>query len=128
VLLEHLDIDEAPTSEDGADKEPRMVLRLPPYLAPVTAAVLPLQKKEGMPEKAQEIITALQDKGIVTEYDASASIGKRYRRQDEIGTPWCITVDHDTLTSGLVTVRDRDTMAQEKVVVADIAAWIAARV
>jgi glycyl-tRNA synthetase len=127
VLLEHLDVDEAPTSEDGAAAEPRMVLRLPPALAPVTAAVLPLTKKEGMPEKAQEVVAALQAKGIVVEYDESASIGKRYRRQDEIGTPWCVTVDGDTLSAGTVTVRDRDTMAQEHVPVAELAGWILGR-
>lgn len=127
VLLEHLDVDEAPAAGDGEDKEPRMVLRLPPRLAPVTVAVLPLQKKEGMPEKAQEVIAALNARGIATEYDASASIGKRYRRQDEIGTPWCVTVDGETLRAGTVTVRDRDTMEQEKVPVADLAGWIAAK-
>ncbi|MEN9558354.1 MAG: hypothetical protein RL141_723 [Candidatus Parcubacteria bacterium] len=128
VLLEHFDIDEAPSSaEDGGDKEPRMVLRLPPALAPVTVAVLPLQKKGGLAEKAQEIVAALRQQGIVTEYDESASIGKRYRRQDEIGTPWCITVDPDTLSAGTVTIRHRDTMEQEKVAVGEIPAWITTR-
>lgn len=123
VLCEHFDIDEAPTADEG-DKEPRMVLRFPPQLAPVKAAVLPLQKKGGLAEKAQELVATLRAAGIVTEYDESASIGKRYRRQDEIGTPWCITVDPESLEKGTVTVRDRDSMSQDRVAITDLAAWI----
>ncbi len=126
VLCEHLDIDEADTA-DGADKEPRMVLRLPPRLAPVKAAVFPLQKKDEMASLAKELVAALRAKGIVTEYDESASIGKRYRRQDEIGTPWCFTVDFDSVNDKTVTVRDRDAMTQERLAIADVPAWVAER-
>ncbi len=99
---------------DGGDT--RVVLRLPAALAPVKAAVLPLVKKDGMPEKAQEIVDLLKyDYNIV--YDEKDSVGKRYRRQDAIGTPFCITVDGQTLEDNTVTVRHRDTMQQERVAV-----------
>ncbi len=94
--------------------EERVVLRIPPFLAPVKAAVLPLVKKDGLPEKAREIMNMLKF-DFNCQYDEKDSIGKRYRRQDAIGTPYCITVDHDTLKDGCVTVRDRDTMEQERV-------------
>ena len=123
VLSEHLDIDEADTAEEG-EKEPRMVLRLPPRLAPVKVAVLPLQKKNGMAEKAQELVTSLRRSGLVTEYDESGSIGKRYRRQDEIGTPWCITLDGQSMEDSSVTVRDRDTMEQERIPLSDVVARV----
>ena len=126
VLSEHLDIDEADTAE-GGDKEPRMVLRLPVKLAPVKAAVLPLQKKEELTAIARKIVTSLRNAGIVVEYDESASIGKRYRRQDEIGTPWCFTVDFDSVEQGTVTVRDRDNMAQERIPVDGVLAWVQER-
>ncbi len=97
---------------EGGDS--RVVLKLPPVLAPVKAAILPLVKKDGLPEKAREIIDTLKfDFRCV--YDEKDSIGKRYRRQDAVGTPFCITVDHDTLTDGCVTIRHRDTMQQERV-------------
>lgn len=126
VLSEHLDIDEAETANDG-EKEPRTVLRLPPALAPVKAAVLPLQKKEDLVVVAKDLAAALREKGIAAEYDESASIGKRYRRQDEIGTPWCFTVDFDSLEDKKVTVRDRDAMTQERLAIADVPSWVAAR-
>ncbi|MBK5231742.1 MAG: glycine--tRNA ligase [Thermoleophilia bacterium] len=93
----------------------RTVLKLHPRLAPVKAAVLPLFNKEGMPEQAKEINRDLRAAGIQTEYDAGGSIGKRYRRQDEIGTPWGITVDFDTKDDGMVTLRDRDSLEQTRV-------------
>ena len=97
---------------EGGDS--RVVLKLPPVLAPVKAAILPLVKKDGLPEKAREIMDTLKfDFRCV--YDEKDSIGKRYRRQDAVGTPFCITVDHDTLTDGCVTIRHRDTMQQERV-------------
>ena len=97
---------------EGGDS--RVVLKLPPVLAPVKAAILPLVKKDGLPEKAREIMDALKfDFRCV--YDEKDSIGKRYRRQDAVGTPFCITVDHDTLTDNCVTIRHRDTMQQERV-------------
>ena len=85
------------------------MLRLHPRLAPIKAAVLPLVKKEGMPERARTIYDALKKRWPVM-YDDSAAIGKRYRRQDEAGTPFCITIDGDTLKDGTVTVRERDSM------------------
>jgi glycyl-tRNA synthetase len=92
----------------------RTVLRLHPRLAPVKVAVLPLVSKEGMPERAREIFERLRPL-MQAEYDEGGSIGKRYRRQDEIGTPWGVTVDGQTLEDGTVTLRDRDTLAQERV-------------
>ncbi len=125
VLCEHLDIDEAPTAEEGgAPAEPRMVLRLPPHLAPVKAACLPLQKKEDLTKIAKELTAQLKRVGITAEYDEGGSIGKRYRRQDEIGTPWCFTVDFDSLEDKKVTVRDRDAMTQERIAISDVVAWV----
>lgn len=126
VLCEHLDIDEADTANEG-EKEPRMVLRFPPRLAPVKVAVLPLQKKEELTGLAKTLVTSLRARGIVTEYDESASIGKRYRRQDEIGTPWCTTIDFDSVEQGTVTVRDRDSMEQVRIPLADVPSWISER-
>jgi glycyl-tRNA synthetase len=99
--------------------ETRTVLRLPAALAPVKLAVMPLVKKEGLPEKARQIIDDLKFH-FNCQYDEKDSIGKRYRRQDAIGTPYCITVDHDTLEDHCVTVRDRDTMTQERVPIAEL--------
>jgi glycyl-tRNA synthetase len=126
VLSEHLDIDEAETANEG-EKEPRMVLRFPPQLAPVKVAVLPLQKKEELVAAAKELVASLRKRGIVTEYDESASIGKRYRRQDEIGTPWCVTVDFESLETKTVTVRDRDSMSQDRVKIEDLPSIISER-
>jgi glycyl-tRNA synthetase len=100
--------------EDEAGGEVRVVLRLHPKLAPIKAAVLPLVKKDGMPERADRIYQTLKKRWNVS-YDESAAIGKRYRRMDEIGTPFCLTVDGDTLTNGTVTVRERDSMKQERI-------------
>lgn len=122
VLCEHLDIDEADTSE--GESEPRMVLRLPPRLAPVKAAVLPLQKKDGLADIGKDLAQKIRAAGIVVEYDEGGSIGKRYRRQDEIGTPWCFTVDYTTKEDRTVTVRDRDAMSQERVPIDEIVPWI----
>ncbi|MBQ1637034.1 MAG: glycine--tRNA ligase, partial [Bacteroidales bacterium] len=94
--------------------ETRVVLRLPACLAPVKLAVLPLVKKDGLPEKAREILDGLRF-DFNCQYDEKDSIGKRYRRQDAIGTPYCITIDHDTLEDGCVTLRDRDSMKQERI-------------
>jgi glycyl-tRNA synthetase len=100
--------------EEEVGGEVRTVLRLHPRLAPVKAAIFPLVKKDGMPERARNLYTALKKKWPVV-YDESAAIGRRYRRNDEIGTPLCITIDGDTLTGGTVTVRERDSMKQERV-------------
>ena len=94
--------------------ESRVVLKLPAALAPVKLAVMPLVKKDGLPEKAEEIMKMLRF-DFRCQYDEKDSIGKRYRRQDAIGTPYCITVDHDTLKDNCVTIRFRDTMEQERV-------------
>ncbi|MBQ6962481.1 MAG: glycine--tRNA ligase [Paludibacteraceae bacterium] len=94
--------------------ESRVVLNLPPALAPVKVCVMPLVKKDGLLEKAREIMNELKFDFNV-QYDEKDSIGKRYRRQDAIGTPFCVTVDHDTLNDNCVTVRDRDTMKQERI-------------
>ena len=99
--------------------ETRTVLRLPAALAPVKLAVLPLVKKDGLPEKAREIVDELK-LHFNTKYEEKDTIGKRYRRQDAIGTPYCVTVDHDTLNDNCVTLRFRDTMEQERVPIANL--------
>ncbi|MCE3225934.1 MAG: glyQS [Bacteroidetes bacterium] len=96
------------------DGETRVVLSLPPALAPIKAAVFPLVKKDGLPELAEKIINQLKFDHIVT-YDEKDAVGRRYRRQDAIGTPYCITVDHQSLEDGTVTVRHRDTMQQDRI-------------
>jgi glycyl-tRNA synthetase len=113
--------------EQLEDGETRVVLKLPPALAPVKLAVLPLIKKDGLPEKAREIMNSLKF-DFQCQYDEKDSIGKRYRRQDAIGTPYCITVDHDTLTDNQVTIRYRDNMQQERVPIVDLNKIIAEKV
>jgi len=101
-------------NEDLGDGKSRTVLALPPVLAPVKVAILPLTKKDGLPDKAREIFNQLRfDMNV--DYEEKDSIGKRYRRQDAIGTPYCITVDHQTLEDGTVTIRERDSMEQERI-------------
>ena len=107
--------------------ESRVVLKLPAALAPVKLAVMPLVKKDGLPEKAREIIDALKFH-FHCQYDEKDSIGKRYRRQDAIGTPFCVTVDHQTLEDNCVTLRNRDTMQQERVAISELNNIIADRV
>jgi glycyl-tRNA synthetase len=120
--------DEELVSGEGAgDGEQRTLLRLHPRLAPIKAAVLPLVKKDGQPELAHEIHGALRSR-VQSEYDEGGSIGKRYRRQDEIGTPFCLTVDHQSIEDGTVTVRDRDSLAQERLPIEGIAQEIERRV
>ncbi len=99
--------------------ETRVVLHLPAPLAPVKCAVLPLVRKDGLPEKAHEIVDDLKF-DFTTRYEEKESIGKRYRRQDAVGTPFCITVDHQTLEDNTVTLRERDSMEQTRVPVADL--------
>ena len=100
--------------EDEVEGEPRIVLRLHPKLAPYKAAVFPLLRKDGQPERARRIYDALR-RQFPVDYDQAGSIGKRYRRQDEVGTPFGITVDHQTMQDGTVTLRDRDAMSQVRV-------------
>ena len=104
------------TLENG---ETRVVLRLPAALAPVKLAVLPLVKKDGLPEKAREIMNSLKF-NFNCYYEEKDSIGKRYRRMDAIGTPYCVTVDHQSLEDGMVTLRERDTMEQRRVPIAEL--------
>lgn len=100
--------------EETGEKETRVVLRLNPRIAPMKAAIFPLVKKDGMPEIAHNIVDSLR-KHFRVFYDESGAVGRRYRRQDEVGTPYCFTVDSQTLEDGTVTVRDRDTMNQERI-------------
>ena len=111
------------TLEDGST---RVVMRIPNFLAPYKAAILPLTKKDGLPEKAREILKRLQP-DFNCQYDEKDSIGKRYRRQDAIGTPLSITVDHDSFEDDSVTIRDRDSMEQERVKIDELNAIIAGK-
>lgn len=111
-LIEAYTEDEAPNTKGGVDK--RTVLRLDPRLSPVKVAVLPLSRKDELPEIAQNIAAELRKYWNV-EYDDAGAVGRRYRRQDEIGTPFCVTVDFDSLEDQAVTVRERDTMTQERI-------------
>jgi len=100
--------------EDEIEGERRTVLRLHPLLAPVKVAVLPLVRKDGQPELARSVYGALRDR-VQAEYDEAGAIGRRYRRQDEIGTPWAVTIDHRSLEDRTVTLRDRDSLAQDRI-------------
>ena len=110
--------------EDGSSRE---LLRIPPALAPIKVAVLPLTKKDGLPDKAREIMKQLMLKHNCY-YEEKDSIGKRYRRQDAIGTPYCITIDHETLENNTVTLRDRDTMKQERISTVELENVVEAKV
>jgi len=112
--------------EDEVAGEQRTVLRLHPRLAPYQVAVLPLSKKDELSGPAREVFRTLSSR-YMCDYDETQAIGRRYRRQDEIGTPWCVTVDFDTLTDGAVTIRERDTTRQERVPVASLADELARR-
>ena len=116
---------EAYDEEQLDEKDSRVVMHFHPYLAPFKAAVLPLSKK--LSDKADEVREMLS-KDFSVDFDDAGSIGKRYRRQDEIGTPFCVTYDFDTAEDGCVTVRDRDTMQQERVKIDELSAYIAERV
>lgn len=106
--------------EEMVEGELRRVLRLPPAVAPIQVAVFPLMTRDGMDRIAAEITTLLQDHGILTQYDDSGAIGRRYRRQDEIGTPCAVTVDYQTLDDQTVTIRDRDSMTQVRVAISEL--------
>jgi len=112
--------------EEEVAGEQRTVLKLHPRLAPIKVAVLPLVRKDGQPELAHEVFELLRGQ-MQAEYDEGGSIGKRYRRQDEIGTPFCVTIDHQSLEDRTVTVRDRDTLEQERVAVDELPAHLGAR-
>jgi glycyl-tRNA synthetase len=102
--------------EDGSE---RVVLKIHPALAPVKVAILPLVKKDGLPEMAQKIVDALK-LDFNLQYDDKDAVGRRYRRQDAIGTPFCITVDYDTIQDHTVTIRERDSMKQERVNISEL--------
>jgi glycyl-tRNA synthetase len=123
-LIEAYAEDEAPNAKGGV--ETRKVLRLDSRLAPVKAAVLPLSRNEDLSPKARDLATELRAHWNV-EFDDAQAIGRRYRRQDEIGTPFCITVDFETLQDQAVTIRERDAMTQERVGLDKVAGWLAAR-
>ncbi|MSR21071.1 MAG: glycine--tRNA ligase [Gemmatimonadetes bacterium] len=113
--------------EEEIEGETRVVLGLKPALAPIKAAVFPLIKKEGMPEIAEKLHADLRAAAIPSFYDVSGAIGRRYRRQDEVGTPWCITVDGQTVQDSTVTIRERDTLQQVRVASDKVVGWIRER-
>ena len=117
--------DEQP--DEKGKMQTRTVMKFHPRLAPIKAAIFPLMKKDGQPEKAQEIYGALKAAGISCQYDQAGVIGRRYRRQDEIGTPYCLTVDYDTADDNCVTLRDRDSLEQERIPVDQVVSEISAR-
>jgi glycyl-tRNA synthetase len=116
--------DEAPNTKGGVDK--RVVLRLDSRLAPVKAAVLPLSRNADLSPKARDLAVQLRRSWNV-DFDDAGAIGKRYRRHDEIGTPYCVTVDFDTLEDQAVTIRERDSMAQERISLDQVEGWLGAR-
>ena len=121
-LLEAYHEEEAPTSKEG-ETEKRVVMKFPKHLAPIQVAVLPLSKKAELSAPAKQLAADLR-KSFSVDYDETQSIGKRYRRQDEIGTPYCVTMDFDSLEDKKVTVRDRDTMKQERVEIKELGEYL----
>jgi glycyl-tRNA synthetase len=113
--------------EDEVEGETRVVLALKPALAPIKVGVFPLIKKDGMPEIANKLHADLRAAAVPSFYDVSGAIGRRYRRQDEIGTPWCVTVDGQTLEDGTVTIRDRDSLEQIRVGSDKVVGWVKER-
>jgi glycyl-tRNA synthetase len=112
--------------EEVVEGEVRVVMGFHPAIAPLKAAVLPLTKKDGLPEVADALYHDLRRRWP-TFYDDSGAIGRRYRRQDEVGTPWCITIDHDTLADRTVTIRERDPMTQVRIALDQVPGWLAER-
>ncbi|MCC6750130.1 MAG: glycine--tRNA ligase [Deltaproteobacteria bacterium] len=106
---------EEPVEGGKGEDATRVVLKLHPRLAPIKVAVLPLVKKDGMPEKARKVVEAFLARGIYTSYDEQHAVGRRYRRHDEIGTPYCLTIDGETMDNDTITIRERDTMAQRRI-------------
>ncbi len=109
--------------EEPGEKENRVVMRMSPLVAPIKAAIFPLVKRDGMPERAREIYQELKGEFNVF-YDQSGTVGRRYRRMDEAGTPYCLTIDSQTSEDDTVTVRDRDTMEQVRVKITDLKSMI----
>ncbi len=126
VLVDAYTESEARSGKEDAVHDTEVTLKLPKELAPIKVAVLPLSKKEPLTAQASEILNSLQ-KHWMCQYDETASIGKRYRRQDEIGTPYCLTVDFETANDQSVTVRDRDTMKQDRVKINELANYFKER-
>src|SRR3989339_989519 len=122
VLVEAYCEEEAPTTKEG-ETETRVVLKIPKHIAPIKVAILPLSKKEELSNVAKEIHKEVS-RNFFAEYDETQSIGKRYRRQDEIGTPYCVTIDFDSLEDKKVTVRDRDTMEQERIEIKELVNYL----
>lgn len=125
AMLEAYHEEEAPTAEEG-ESATRVVMKFPAWLAPVKVAILPLSKKEELVKVAKPVFETLSQQ-FVCEYDETQSIGKRYRRQDEVGTPLVVTVDFESLKDKKVTLRDRDTMKQERIKIDDVAKEISRR-
>ncbi|HEY9379394.1 MAG TPA: glycine--tRNA ligase [Jiangellaceae bacterium] len=123
-LLDAYDVDEAPNTKGGVDK--RTVLRFDSRLAPVKVAVLPLSRHADLSPKARDVAAALRERWIV-DFDDAGAIGRRYRRQDEIGTPYCVTIDFDTLDDDAVTIRERDSMRQDRVGIDSVENYLAER-
>lgn len=121
-LVEAYDEEEVPNAKGGADK--RTVLHMDPRLAPVKAAVLPLSRKPELQEPAQELAKSLRMRWNV-DYDDAGAVGRRYRRQDEIGTPYCVTIDFDSLDDHAATIRERDSMEQVRIPIDEVPAWLA---
>jgi glycyl-tRNA synthetase len=119
--------EETVNANDGSAGEQRVVMRLHPFLAPIKAAVFPLVNKDGMPEIAIELERDLR-KSMKSFYDDSGAVGRRYRRMDEIGTPFCVTIDSDTLADQTVTIRERDSMQQVRVAIGQVKGYIAERI
>ena len=113
--------------EEEIEGETRVLMAMNPEIAPIKAAVFPLVKKDGMPEIAHKIEADLRSNAINSFYDQSGAIGRRYRRQDEVGTPWCITVDGETVEDGTVTIRDRDSLEQVRIASEQVVGWITER-
>jgi glycyl-tRNA synthetase len=123
-MLEAYDEDEAPNTKGGVDK--RVVMRFDNRLAPVKAAILPLSRNADLSPKAKDLATELR-KNWNIEFDDAGAIGRRYRRQDEIGTPYCITVDFESLEDNAVTIRERDSMEQVRISIDQVETWLAPR-
>ena len=117
--------EEVPNAKGGTDT--RTVLALDPRLAPVKVAVLPLSRNERLSPLAREVADDLRAQGWNVDFDDAGAIGRRYRRQDEIGTPFCVTIDFDSLDDHAVTVRDRDTMAQERIALDALVGYLGSR-
>ncbi len=123
-LMDAFTEDEAPNAKGEMEK--RTVLKFDHRIAPVKVAVLPLSRNADLSPKARDLAAALR-KNWNVDFDDAGAIGRRYRRQDEIGTPYCITIDFETLDDNAVTIRDRDTMAQERISIDQVESWLAPR-